>query len=87
MKLFLALLVVSGTALADDGSILRCREIGDGVICINLTTTEVVEKVVFGEGGLAEGLTPGAMIIDFGTTGGEAGGARTYYFDDVTVLP
>ena len=45
------------------------REIGDGVICINLTTTDVVEKVVFGAGGLIEGLSPGAMIIDFGTTG------------------
>src|ERR1700744_6178910 len=29
------------------------REIGDGVVCINLTTTDVVEKIVFG----AEGLT------------------------------
>jgi 3-hydroxyisobutyrate dehydrogenase-like beta-hydroxyacid dehydrogenase len=28
-----------------------------------------VEKVVFGNGGLIEGLDPGAMIIDFGTTG------------------
>lgn len=45
------------------------REIGDGVICINLTMTDVVEKVVFGEGGLSEGLAPGALIIDFGTTG------------------
>jgi 2-hydroxy-3-oxopropionate reductase len=45
------------------------REIGDGEICINLTTTEVVERVVFGSGGLVEGFSPGAMIIDFGTTG------------------
>ena len=45
------------------------REIGDSVICINLTTTDVVEKVVFGAGGLIEGLSTGAMIIDFGTTG------------------
>src|SRR5215218_8979612 len=45
------------------------REIGDGLICINLTTTDVVEQVVFGNGGLIEGLDPGAMIIDFGTTG------------------
>ena len=45
------------------------REIGDGVICINLTETAVVEKVVFGEGGLIGGLGKGAMIIDFGTTG------------------
>src|SRR6186997_3012202 len=43
------------------------REIGDGVICINLTTTDVVEKIVFGEGGLFKGLSPGVLIIDFGT--------------------
>jgi 3-hydroxyisobutyrate dehydrogenase-like beta-hydroxyacid dehydrogenase len=45
------------------------REIGDGIICINLTMTDVVEQVVFGEGGLIEGLHPEALIIDFGTTG------------------
>jgi 3-hydroxyisobutyrate dehydrogenase-like beta-hydroxyacid dehydrogenase len=45
------------------------REIGDGVIGINLTSTDVVEKVVFGEGGFREGLGKGALIIDFGTTG------------------
>jgi len=45
------------------------REIGSGIICINLTLTEVVDKVVFGEGGLSEGLHPDALIIDFGTTG------------------
>ncbi|MGI8601801.1 MAG: NAD(P)-dependent oxidoreductase [Verrucomicrobiales bacterium] len=47
---------------------LAC-EIGDGVICINLTTADVVREVVFGDGGLIEGMGPGAMIIDFGTTG------------------
>jgi 3-hydroxyisobutyrate dehydrogenase-like beta-hydroxyacid dehydrogenase len=45
------------------------REIGPGIICINLTMTDVVEKVVFGEGGLIEGLHKNALIIDFGTTG------------------
>jgi 2-hydroxy-3-oxopropionate reductase len=45
------------------------RAIGPGVICINLTTTAVVEQVVFGPGGLIEGLHPDALIIDFGTTG------------------
>jgi len=45
------------------------REIGDGVICINLTTTDVVEKLVFGPGGLMEAMDAGGMIIDFGTTG------------------
>lgn len=45
------------------------REIGPGIICINLTMTDVVEKVVFGPGGLIEGLHPDALVIDFGTTG------------------
>jgi 3-hydroxyisobutyrate dehydrogenase-like beta-hydroxyacid dehydrogenase len=45
------------------------REVGDGVIGINLTSTDVVEKVVFGEGGLSEGLGKSVLIIDFGTTG------------------
>ncbi len=45
------------------------REIGPGIICINLTMTDVVESVVFGEGGLVEGLHPDALVIDFGTTG------------------
>lgn len=45
------------------------REIGAGIICLNLTMTDVVEKVVFGPGGLIEGLHPEALILDFGTTG------------------
>ncbi len=45
------------------------REIGPGIICINLTMTDVVEAIVFGPGGLIEGLHPDALIIDFGTTG------------------
>ncbi|GEP46255.1 NAD(P)-dependent oxidoreductase [Brevifollis gellanilyticus] len=45
------------------------REVGPGIICINLTMTDVVEKVVFDEGGLIEGLHKDALIIDFGTTG------------------
>ena len=45
------------------------REIGPGIICINLTMTDVVEQVVFGPGGLIEGLHKDALIIDFGTTG------------------
>lgn len=45
------------------------REIGDGIICIDLTTTEVVNQVVFGPGGLGEGLDPRSLIVDFGTTG------------------
>lgn len=45
------------------------RSVGPGIICINLTMTDVVEKVVFGADGLVEGLHPDALIIDFGTTG------------------
>jgi 2-hydroxy-3-oxopropionate reductase len=44
------------------------RTVGPGVICANLTTTDVVESLVFGAGGLVEGLDPSALIIDFGTT-------------------
>lgn len=42
--------------------------VGPGVICLNLTDTEVVESVVFGEGGLFEQLDEAALVIDFGTT-------------------
>ena len=45
------------------------RAIGPGILCINLTLTDVVDQVVFGPGGLIEGLHPDALIIDFGTTG------------------
>jgi 2-hydroxy-3-oxopropionate reductase len=45
------------------------RQVGPGVICINLTDTQVVESIVFGSGGLSEGLDPSALIVDFGTTG------------------
>jgi 3-hydroxyisobutyrate dehydrogenase-like beta-hydroxyacid dehydrogenase len=45
------------------------RTIGPGTLCINLTLTDVVDQVVFGPGGLIEGLHPDALIIDFGTTG------------------
>jgi 2-hydroxy-3-oxopropionate reductase len=44
-------------------------EIGPGVVCLNLTTADVVEQIVFGASGLIEGLHSAAMIIDFGTTG------------------
>lgn len=44
------------------------QEVSDGIVCLNLTTTEVVEQVVFGPNGLKEGLGKNALIIDFGTT-------------------
>lgn len=43
--------------------------VGNSIICINLTTTQVVDEVVFGAGGLAEGLSADSLVIDFGTTG------------------
>jgi len=44
------------------------KEVGPGVVCINLTDTAVVQAIVFGDDGLAKSLDPDAMIIDFGTT-------------------
>ncbi len=44
------------------------RTIGPGIICVNLTTTEVVEELIFGAAGLHEALESSALIIDFGTT-------------------
>ncbi len=40
--------------------------VGDGVICLNLTHSHVVESVV---DRLEPGLASGAVVIDFGTTG------------------
>ena len=45
------------------------RTVGAGVICVNLTLTNVVEEVVFGPGGLHDELDKQSLIIDFGTTG------------------
>jgi 2-hydroxy-3-oxopropionate reductase len=45
------------------------RAVGGGVICLNLTTTDVVRDAVFGDGGLYSQLNPDAVVIDFGTTG------------------
>jgi len=42
------------------------RAVGESIICLNLTTTEVVESVV---AQLEPALSPDALIIDFGTTG------------------
>jgi 2-hydroxy-3-oxopropionate reductase len=44
-------------------------EIADGIVCINLTTSDVVEAIVFGKDGLIQGLHNNAIIVDFGTTG------------------
>lgn len=43
--------------------------IGAGLICLNVTDARAVDEVVFGKDGLSESLAPGALIIDFGTTG------------------
>ena len=47
------------------------REVGDGIVGVNLTDSQVVEQVVFGPDGLASALAPGALVVDFGTTGVE----------------
>ncbi|MFO0382261.1 MAG: NAD(P)-dependent oxidoreductase [Pirellula sp.] len=44
----------------------------DGIVCLNLTHTHVVQEIVLGETGLAKHLNPGALVIDFGTTSVEA---------------
>jgi 3-hydroxyisobutyrate dehydrogenase-like beta-hydroxyacid dehydrogenase len=49
------------TSLAD-----LATEIGPGIICLNLTNTEVVQSLV---SKLEPGLHADALIIDFGTTG------------------
>jgi len=45
------------------------KQVGPGILCLNLTETAVVESIVFGENGLAQSIDPDAVIIDFGTTG------------------
>ena len=40
---------------------------GAQVFCTNVTRTEDVEQVLFGEAGAAAGLAPGAVVIDFST--------------------
>lgn len=48
------------------------KRVGEGIVCLNLTTTEVVQEIACGREGLADHLDPGALVIDFGTTGVEA---------------
>ena len=38
------------------------------IVMLCLTTSAVVEKVIFGENGLAEGMKQGSTLIDFGTS-------------------
>lgn len=46
--------------------------VSDGIACINLTNTDVVREVVFGEQGMIQHWNPEALLIDFGTTSVEA---------------
>ncbi|TVP99827.1 MAG: NAD(P)-dependent oxidoreductase [Planctomycetaceae bacterium] len=55
------------TATADPADL--AAQVGAGVICLNLTNTDVVREIVFGQDGLHARLDPQALIIDFGTTG------------------
>jgi 3-hydroxyisobutyrate dehydrogenase-like beta-hydroxyacid dehydrogenase len=59
-------------------------KVGSGVVCLNLTTTEVVQELACGPWGLLQHAAPGALFIDFGTTGVEATrslAARTWWLD------
>jgi 3-hydroxyisobutyrate dehydrogenase-like beta-hydroxyacid dehydrogenase len=46
------------------------RELADSsdIVMLCLTTSDVVEKVVYGEDGILAGIKPGAVLIDFGTS-------------------
>lgn len=46
--------------------------VSEGIVCINLTNTDVVREVVFGDQGLIQQWHPTALLIDFGTTSVEA---------------
>ncbi|MEL7109507.1 MAG: NAD(P)-binding domain-containing protein, partial [Pseudomonadota bacterium] len=38
------------------------------IVQLCVTTSEVVEKLVYGENGILEGIKPGSVLIDFGTS-------------------
>ncbi|CAH6336420.1 MULTISPECIES: NAD(P)-dependent oxidoreductase [Erwiniaceae] len=38
------------------------------IVMLCLTTSEVVEKIVYGENGLLDGIKKGAVVVDFGTS-------------------
>lgn len=42
------------------------------VVCLCLLDSKVVEKVVFGDSGIANGMKPGQILIDFSSIGTEA---------------
>lgn len=44
------------------------HRVGPGIVCVNVSDTLAVEEVLLGADGLAEGLTAGGLVIDFGTT-------------------
>lgn len=60
--------------LADEGMVPAsspadaARLAGDGVVLLMLTDTRAVEAVLTGPNGVLDGLRPGALVIDMGTT-------------------
>nr|WP_047165516.1 NAD(P)-dependent oxidoreductase [Sphingomonas sp. Y57] len=42
------------------------------VVCLCLTDADAVERVIFGNGGAARALAPGALVVDFSTIGPDA---------------
>ena len=60
------------------------RAVGDGIVCVNLTTTDVVETLVFGAGGLHEGWADGGAAKagrDSANEGQADGGAGPLVID------
>jgi 3-hydroxyisobutyrate dehydrogenase-like beta-hydroxyacid dehydrogenase len=57
------LVALGATACASPAEAAR----GAAVVITNVTATADVEQVLFGPGGVVEGATPGAIVIDHGT--------------------
>ena len=60
-----AAVVARGGKAAKSGAELAAAS---DIIMLCLTTSEVVEKLVYAESGILEGIKPGAVLIDFGTS-------------------
>lgn len=60
-----AVLVESGAGLAASPAALAATS---DIVCLNLSDDAAVAEVLFGSGGLSEGLRPDGLVIDFGTT-------------------
>lgn len=59
---------VLGRGKAVEASSPKALAEASDIVMLCLTTSEVVEKVVYGEEGILAGIKPGAVLIDFGTS-------------------